>query len=242
VRAAVGYEPDFIRELLSIHRGGGDSAAVTEVNFRCWIVRSKQHEQAFFLKRFPREYTLHDVGRYLRCSRVDRAWRAAHLFPRLGLPTPKAVGTILAAEAGTPVEYVITTWVPHGMPFHHRLRAAADPETRTDMLQEFARHLRYCHDVGIHLRDLVTNVLTQESAEGRRYWLTDLDQFYPFRGVTRSRLLRQMRQLARWTGPFSEEEITAIVTSYLGISSGRLFALLSETLRSTPATPKMERD
>ncbi|MBN1460719.1 MAG: hypothetical protein JXA57_14385 [Armatimonadetes bacterium] len=236
VRAAADYEPDLIRDLFLVHRGQSDSASITEVNFRCWILRPRQHEGAFFLKRFPRRHALHDMERYLHCSRVDRAWRAAHLFPRLGLLTPKATGTILTTEAGAPVEYLITEWVSDGLSFHHRLRATADSKTRSDMLQEFARQLRYCHDRGIYLRDLVTNVLTQESAEARQYWLTDLDQFHPLRGVTRGRLLHQIRQLARWTAPLTEEEITAIVTSYLGISSGRLFALLSETLRSTPAS------
>lgn len=239
VRAAADYEPDLIRDLFLVHRGGSDSARITEVNFRCWILRPREHEDAFFLKRFPRRHALHDMERYLRCSRVDRAWRAAHLFPRLGLLTPKAAGTILTTEAGAPVEYLVTAWVPDGLSFHHRLRAAADLKTRGDMLQEFARQLRYCHDRGIYLRDLVTNVLTQDSQEGRRYWLTDLDQFHPVRGVTRGRLLHQLRQLARWTSPLTETEVTAIVTSYLGVASGRLFTLLCETLRSTPAAPEM---
>jgi hypothetical protein len=242
VRAAASYEPDFIRTLSAVHRGDSESGTATEVNFRCWIVCLEGETQGFFLKRFPRRHVLHDLERYLRCSRVDRAWRAGHLFPRLGLLTPKPVGTVLTSEGGEPVEYFIMEWLPDGRSYHRRLRAAADPQTRTRMLQEFARHLRHCHDQGIYLRDLVTNVLTRESPQGLQYWLTDLDQFHPLRRVTRSRLLHQMRQLARWAAPLTEEEIAAIVSSYLGVSSGHLAEVLSDTLRSTPTAPAPEGD
>jgi len=234
VRAAAGYSPEFVRTLLALRRGKSAVGTVEEINFRCVVISPAGSDQRFFFKDSPRGHALHDIERALHCSRVDRAWRAAHFLPRLGILTPRPVGTILAAEGGKPIEYLATEWLPDALPYHLRLRAAEGLETRRRMLEEFARHLRRWHDCGIYLRDLVTNVLTRESPGGIEYWLTDLDQLHPYRRVTKGRLLHQIRQLARWTGPLSKEEAEIILRGYLGEVTGRGARAIQEALLTTP--------
>ena len=234
VRAAAGYSPELVRALLALQRGKSDAGTVEEINFRCVVISPAGSDQRFFFKDFPRGHALHDIERSLHCSRVDRAWRAAHLLPRLGVLTPRPVGTILATESEEPIEYLITEWLPDALPYHARVRAVEGLETRRQMLEEFARHLRRWHDCGIYLRDLVTNVLTRQSPDGIEYWLTDLDQLHPYRRVTRKRLLHQIRQLARWTGPLSKEEAEIILRGYLGEVTGRGARAIQEALLTTP--------
>jgi len=234
VRAAAGYSPELVRALLALQRGESDAGTVEEINFRCVVISPADSDQRVFFKDFPRGHALHDIERALHCSRVDRAWRAAHLLPRLGILTPHPVGTILATEAGKPVEYLATEWLPDALPYHLRLRAVEGLETRRRMLGEFARHLRRWHDCGIYLRDLVTNVLTRQSPGGIEYWLTDLDQLHPYRRVTRKRLIHQIRQLARWTGPLSKEETEIILRAYLGDMEGRGGRAIEQALLTTP--------
>jgi len=234
VRAASGYSPELVRTLLALRRGESEAGTVEEVNFRCAVVTPADTQQRFFLKEFPRRHALHDIERALRCSRVDRAWRAAHLLPRLGILTPRPVGTILATEGGEPIEYLATEWLPDALPYHVRLRAVEGLETRRRMLEEFARHLRRWHDCGLYLRDLVTNVLTRESPGGIEYWLTDLDQLHPIRRLTRTRILHQMAQLARWTGPLTEWESGTIISACFGRVNQRNYDRLESVLLTTP--------
>jgi len=234
VRAAAGYTPELVRALVALRRGESKAGDVEEVNFRCHVITPAGGEQRFFLKDSPRGHALHDVERMLRCSRVDRAWRAAHLLPRMGIRTPAPVGTALARGEGKPMEYLVTEWLPDALPYHIRLRRTHDPAGRARMLREFALRLRYWHDSGIYLRDLVTNVLTRESAQGWEYWLTDLDQLHPIRLVTRKRLLHQMAQLARWTGPLTEREAETIAAAYFGRASERTIEVVAEVLLNTP--------
>ena len=226
VRAAAGRSPELIRNLLALYRGEPTSihGTVASINFRCAAIALPDTGERFFLKQFPRQHALHDVERLLRCSRVDRAWRAAHLLPQLGVLTPLAVGTAAArAQDGRIVEYLATEWLDGALPFPERLRMAReDRRTRLALLCEFAKHLRGWHDLGIYLRDLVKNVLLRETPDGRCYWLTDLDGLHPYRSLTRSRVLRHMRQLARWAGPMTPEETAAICQEYLGEVTGTL--------------------
>ena len=239
VRAAAGYTPDFVRTLLAMRRGESDAGTVERINFRCVIISPAGSDQRFFFKDFPRGHALHDIERAVRCSRVDRAWRAAHLLPRLGILTPRPVGTILSTEGGEPIEYLATEWLPNALPYHVRLRTADSTETRSRMLDEFARHLRRWHDCGIYLRDLVTNVLTRESPNGIEYWLTDLDQLHPYRRVTQKRLLHQIRQLARWTGPLGKEEAEIILRGYLGELAGKGARAIEQALLTTPPADRV---
>ena len=234
VRAAVGYTPDLLRALAALRRGESDAGSVEQVNFRCAIITPAGDDRRFFFKEFPREHALHDFERALRCSRVDRAWRAAHLLPQFGILTPKAVGTALARRGSEPVEYLATEWLPDAIPYHMRLRSVRDRGQRVAMLTEFARHLRHWHDCGLYLRDLVTNVLTRESPSGLEYWLTDLDQTHPIRRLTRKRLLHQMAQFARWTGPLTEWEAGAIISACLGRVNERNYDRLESVLLNTP--------
>jgi hypothetical protein len=248
---------------------------VERINFRCAAITLKEGSGAasaayagggerYFFKEFPRGHALHDVDRALRCSRVDRAWRAAHLLPRLGILTPRAVGTAFCrSEDGRPTEYLATEWVEGAVPYHLRLRAVGDDAAaRSARLREFASQMRRWHDCGVYLRDLVTNVLTRESEGGSagatpplagsgllasggfaaaqmEYWLTDLDQLHPYRRLTRGRILHQMRQLARWSGPLDAQEARAIVVSYLGAAGSRIAEAVEEVLLTTePAQPR----
>lgn len=241
VRAAVGRDPELVRLLLEVYRGGAevDAGRMERINFRCAAITVGACGERVFFKEFPRVHALHDVERMLRCSRVDRAWRAAHLLPRLGILTPGAVGTAVArSEGGPSMEYLATEWVEGAMPYHLRLREAGEGgEARMNLLCGFAGRLRSWHDCGVYLRDLVTNVLTRESADGVEYWLTDLDQLHPVRRLTGGRLLHQMRQLARWSGPLTREEAGAIVARYFGGPGGRMADLVEEALLTTEPAP-----
>ncbi len=233
VRAARGCEPELIRGLVALRRGESREGEVEEVNFRCRAITPAGGEQRFFFKDFPRKHVLHDVERAFRCSRVDRAWRGAHLLPRLGILTPAPVGTAFARVDGRPTEYLVTEWVQHTVPYYLRLREARDEERRARMLGEFARQMRCWHDCGVYLRDLVKNVLTRESPEGMQYWLTDLDQLHPRKLLTRGRALQQMRQLAYWSGPLTGDEAEAIVVSYLGAGGSGIARAMREALLTT---------
>jgi hypothetical protein len=163
VRAAAGYRPELVRRLLALRRGEAEEGEIEEVNFRCVVIRPAGEERRFFFKEFPRQHALHDVERVLRCSRVDRAWRAAHLLPPMGILTPAPVGTAIAVGEAGATEYLATEWLPEAVPYHVRLRDVAGEAERREMLCEFARHLRHWHDCGIYMRDLVTNIVTRSS-------------------------------------------------------------------------------
>jgi hypothetical protein len=234
VRAAAGYRPELVRRLLALRLGEAADGEIEEVNFRCTVIRPADEEQRFFFKDFPRQHALHDLERVLRCSRVDRAWRAAHVLPPMGTLTPAPVGTAIAVGEAGATEYLATEWLPEAVPYHMRLRHVAGEAERREMLCEFARHLRYWHDCGIYMRDLVTNIVTRSSPAGLEYWLTDLDQIHPIKRVTRKRLRHQMRQLARWSGPLSRNEAAAIIEAYLGRRTGALARAIEDDLLGTP--------
>lgn len=238
VRAARGYSPDLVRTLVLARRGDAapEGAEIEEINFRC--VRIGLPEAgSFFVKDFPRGHLLHDLERAARCSRVDRAWRAAHLLPRIGVLTPRAVGTAEVREPeGARIAHLVTEWLPGALPYHLRLRAAREPDARRELLTGFARQMRRWNDLGIYLRDLVKNVLTRSSAGGVEYWLTDLDQLHPVRRLTRRRLLHQTRQFARWSAPLMEEDARAVLLSYLGTEAGRTASVVREALLTPPPT------
>jgi hypothetical protein len=231
--AAAGYSADLVRRLVALRRGEDDAGTVEAINFRSTKIAARGDDRAFFVKDFPRGHALNDLEQALRCSRIDRAWRAAHLLPPLGLLTPAPVGRASLNRGPEPMEYLVTAWVPDCLSYHLRLRTASG-DARARMLHEFARNLRRWHDAGVYLRDLVTNVLTRESPAGLEYWLTDLDQLHPYRRITRGRLFHQMRQLARWTGPLTQPEAALIVSAYLGNDQGRLASALQEILLTTP--------
>ena len=241
VRAAAGRDPDLVRRLVALYRGeaGAEAGSVETINFRCAVITLAGSSERLFFKEFPRHHRLHDVERALRCSRVDRAWRAAHLLPRLGILTPRAVGTAFARlEDGRPMEYLATEWLDGAAPYHMRVHElSGDSAARIALLGEFARQLRLWHDCGVYLRDLVKNVLTRWSEGGLEYWLTDLDQIHPARRVTTGRLLHQMRQLAHWTGPLAADEADAIVVSYLGDARDRMASLIKDVLLTTAPAP-----
>lgn len=237
LRAAAGYTPSLVRELVALRRGDSATGEVREINYRCRVITPAGGNRRFFLKDFPRGHALHDIERALRCSRVDRAWRAAHLLPRLGILTPAPVGAAVATVEGQPMEYLVTEWLPDAVPYHVRLREVRGQDDRARMLRDFSLHLRRWHDCGIYLRDLVTNVLTRESAQGWEYWLTDLDQLHPLKRITRKRLLHQMVQLARWTGPLTEWEADTIAMAYLGRGSERAVNAITQALLVTPPAP-----
>jgi len=220
VRAAVGWPPELIRTLLALYRGeeAAGAGTVEPINFRCAAITLAKTRERFFFKQFPRRHALHDLERALRCSRADRAWRAAHLLPELGILTPRAVGTATArANDGSVVEYLATEWLEGAATLPERLRRAGDNlSARMVLLREFAQHLSYWHERGVYLRDLVKNVLVREKRGARSYWLTDLDGLHPYRRLTRSRVLHTMRQLSHWAGPISPQEAAAICEEYLG--------------------------
>ncbi len=232
VRAAVGYESDLIHTLLTLYRKETDAGSVEQVNFRCAIVTPDGENRKFFVKEFPHNRPLHGLETAIRCSRVDRAWRAAHLLPSFGLLTPRAVGSAVAKEPAC--EYLITEWLPEARPYHQRLREVNNQGVRLAMLTEFAHFLHKQHKLGIYLRDLVTNVLTRETPDGREYWLTDLDQLHPIRRLTRKRILHQMSQVARWTGPLTEEEVGAIISTCFGPVKKNYYERVESVLFSTP--------
>ena len=220
VRAAAGVSPELVAALVARHRGeesGGDGQ-VERINFRCSRVRLEG--SAYFVKEFPRARLLHDLERILRCSRADRAWRAGHLLPHLGVPTPRPVGTAHVRHPGqSPVEYLATEWLSDARPFPRLLRGQRG-EARAELLGEFVGELRRWRARGIYLRDLVKNVLVTEGERGRTYWLTDLDGLHPLRRPTFRRLLHHLSQLAHWAGPLSPEETELICKRALGEAAG----------------------
>ena len=234
VRAAKGRSTDLLRSLLAAYGGEATEGvgAVEEINYRCAAITVAGTGERIFFKEFPREHWLHGVESGLRCSRADRAWRAAHLLPRLGVLTPRALGTVRTQTVeGAAVEYLATEWLDGAVPFPERLRAAGEEAgTRAAMLREMARELRGWHALGIYLRDVVKNVLVREEESGRSYWLTDLDSLHPYRWVTRKRVLRVMRQLRHWAGPVSREEAHAICEAYLRQSEGPVACSMMEAL------------
>ena len=237
VRAAAGYDPELVRTLLLIYRGESAGGEARKINHRCAEIRlasgrpAQDPEGRFFFKEFPWRDAWHGVERFLRLSRVDRAWRAAHLLPRFGINTPPAVGTVIArGPGGRVVEYLATEWLDGARPFPDAVRGAKSAEERLTLLCEFARSLRFWHDQGVYLRDLVKNVLVRDGESGRSYWLTDLDSLHPYRWVTRKRLLRVMRQLGHWAGPLSREEAHAVCEAYLGNTEGPLACSMIEGL------------
>ena len=234
VRGAKGRSTDLLRSLLAAYRGEATEGveAVEEINYRCAAITVADTGERLFFKEFPRQHWLHGVESGLGCSRVDRAWRAAHLLPRLGVLTPPAVGTVRAQTVeGEAVEYLATEWLDGAVPFPERLRTAGEEAgTRAAMLREMAGEMRGWHELGIYLRDLVKNVLVREEESGRSYWLTDLDSLHPYRWVTRKRVLRVMRQLRHWAGPVSREEAHAVCEAYLGNREGTLACSMMEAL------------
>jgi hypothetical protein len=230
VRSAAGLSPDLMYKLVMLYRGEREDGGVERLNFRCAKVTVSGSDEAFFVKAFPRHHALHDLERWLRCSRVDRAWRAAHLLPRLGVLTPKAVGTALmrGGDSGV-VEYLATVWLEGAVPFPQMLSDLRG-EARAQAVGEFAQAMRGWHARGIYLRDLVKNVLVTERGGVRRYWLTDLDGLHPFRRVNRRRLLHHMRQLRHWTGPLRPAEMQVICEAYLGRPRGKMAEMIREAL------------
>jgi len=236
VRAARGYPPELVRTLLALYLGRAEEGAgsMERLKYRCGRVTPAGQSDAFFFKEFPRHHFAHDVERHLHLSRVDRAWRAAHLLPRLGLLTPRAVGTAQGRACdGTVMEYLATEWLEDAVPFPQALRLAGDDtEARAARLHEFAHLLRDCHRRGIYVRDFVKNVLVQEQGGTRSYWLTDLDGLHPFRRVTRRRVLFHMAQLAYYC-PLSEEEARLVCETYLGTAEGEWAGRVREALQAT---------
>ena len=225
VRAAAGCDPEFVRTLLLIHRGESTVGQVRRINHRCAEVVLPEGRR-FFVKEFPWHHRFHDLERGLRLSRVDRAWRAAHLLPRFGINTPRAVGTAVARdERGRPIEYLATEWLDGARPFPEVVGASKTKEERLTLLCEFAHHLRQWHEHGVYLRDLVKNVLvvgarpavpasSRDQSISGRYWLTDLDGLHPVKSVSRARVLHHMRQLAHHVGPLTAAEADAVCASY----------------------------
>jgi hypothetical protein len=211
VRAMPDYLPGFIGDLVTLCQDGSEQ--VERINFRCARILVSGRDERFFVKEFPRLRAIHDLERRLRCSRVDRAWRAGHLLPKLGVSTPRPIGTAQSrATDGAVTEYLITEWLESARGFTD-LIAAAGRDERRELLAEFTGEMSRWHDLGIYLRDLVKNVLITVEAGQRRYWLTDLDGLHPIRWPSRARVLFHMRQLAHWVKP-TAEEATLIATSY----------------------------
>ena len=226
VRAAAGCEPDLIRTLLLTYRGESAAGEARRINHRCAEIAVP--EGRFFCKEFPRRHRFHDLERWLRLSRADRAWRAAHLLPRLGINTPQAVGTAVArAPDGRPIEYLATEWLEGARPFPEVVHAAKTKEQRLSLLCEFARHLRQWHDQGVYLRDLVKNVLVTETDGKMAYWLTDLDGLHPAKSVGRGRVLWHMRQLVHHVGALTAGEADAVCASYADQKDGEIAKVLT---------------
>jgi hypothetical protein len=237
-RAARGYSTDLVRTLHAVYVGKADAEAGTmeRVNYRCGRITLAGEPGAFFFKEFPRHHAAHDLERRLRLSRVDRAWRAAHLLPKLGLLTPRAVGTVTRADIGGEVtEYLATEWLPGGLPFPQALRLLGDaPEARAALLREFTELMRRAHAQGVYLRDLVKNVLVREEEGVRAYWLTDLDGVHPIRRVNRRRILFHLGQLAYYC-PMSEEEAGLVCEAYVGTTQGEWAGKAREALTGEQA-------
>lgn len=232
LRAARGRAPETVRAAIAQYCHGADG--VERVNFRCARVRLTGSAEALFVKEFPQVHRLHKVERWVRCSRVDRAWRAGHLLPLLGILTPRPVGTAYATAAdGVATEYLVTEWLESAASFPDVLRNAGPP-ARAALLGEFAGRMRGWHSLGLYVRDLVKNVLVTNENGARQYWLTDLDGLHPIRWPNRDRMLFHLRQLAHWARPLTREEAEMIAGSYLagagGQSEGSLSAIVATLL------------
>ena len=228
LRAARGYRPELIRELLQVYRQQSPEGTLERVNFRSGSITLPDSSARFFIKEFPWHHRAHDVERALRLSRADRAWRAAHLLPRMNILTPKAVGTAqVRGENGKVIEYLVTEWLEGSRPFPEALKAAGeDRERRAVLLQEFAAQMRLWHRRAVYSRDLVRNVLVRENS----YWLTDLDGVHPIRRVNAPRILFHLRQLAYWSQPWHPEEVELILQTYLGSIEGKWAESVREAL------------
>ena len=237
-RAARGYSPEFLRTLLAIYLGqAGDEVGTLErVNFRCGRITVPGQPAGFFFKEFPRHHFAHDLERRLRLSRVDRAWRAAHLLPKMGLLTPRAVGTVQRPDpGGEMMEYLATEWFGGGLPYPEALHlVGGDPDARAARLREFIALMGRCHDRGVYLRDLVKNVLVRDDAGQRTYWLTDLDGLHPIRRITRRRLLFHLGQLAYYC-PLTQDEAQLVCSTYLGTTRGDWAGKVLEALTAEQA-------
>lgn len=217
VRAAPGFSPDLIRTLLAVYRGESDAGKAEQIKPSCGRVALAADSTPFFVKEFPSRGRANDLERWARLSRGERAWRAAHLLPEAGLPTPRAIGAGQArGPNGRVVEYLVTEWLEGARPFPRALAAA---EARAELLREFAAFMRRTHRADIYTRDLVKNVLVVESEGARRYWLCDLDGLHPYRRVTAKRILFHMRQLAHHARP-TISEARLICETYLGTTEG----------------------
>jgi hypothetical protein len=217
VRAARGYSPELIRTLLAVYRGESDAGEAEQIKPSCGRVTLAGHADPFFVKEFPSRGRANDLERWARLSRGERAWRAAHLLPRAGLPTPRAIGGGQArGPDGRVVEYLVTEWLEAARPFPRALEAA---EARAGLLREFAAFMRQTHRADIYTRDLVKNVLVVEGEGARRYWLCDLDGLHPYRRITANRILFHMRQLGHHARP-TISEARLICEAYLGTTEG----------------------
>jgi len=233
IRAAAAYKPEFVHALIDLYHSKSAAGQVKTVNFRSKIVTPNGSTKRYFVKEFVKYHALHDLERAIRYTRADRVWRAAYLLPTLGFLTPPPVGlAVISDSTGEATDYVVTEMVEGGIPYHERVMPLSG-HARRAMLHEFVIYLRQLHDSSIYLRDLLTNVLTRESGGNLEYWLTDLDQFHPYRRITRKRLLHHMFQLARWTGPLSEDETNDIVATYAGTKKGSLPRAIKRVLTTT---------
>lgn len=220
VRAARGYSPELVRALVAVYRGESQEGEAEPVKPSCGRVTLTDQERPFFVKEFPSRHRANDLERWARLSRGERSWRAAHLLPRVGIATPRAIGLGHARRAdGRAMEYLVTEWLDGARQFPKAL-AAGGAEARAALLGEFAGFMRQCHRGDIYTRDLVKNVLVMESGGERQYWLCDLDGLHPYRRVTAKRILFHMRQLAHHARP-TITEARLICEAYLGTTKGR---------------------
>jgi hypothetical protein len=241
VRAAAGYPPELVAELVSCSLDE-DSPLVQMVNFRSRIVAYGEPVRRFFVKEYPHLNAWHGLERVLRCARVDRAWAAAQVLPKLGFLTPPPVGMVVRPQQGRgTIAYGITEMIEEALPFHRRL-LPLEGEARQARLREYVEQMRRWHDVSVYLHDLLPNVLTKQRADEWDYYLTDLDQLHPYRRLTRKRLLHQFYHLARWTGPLSEEEQRMVVQTFAGEITGALARDLFRVLAETLPSPSLGRN
>jgi len=238
VRSARGYSPEFLRTLLAIYLGkaAAEVGTMERVNFRCGRITVPGQPTEFFFKEFPRHHFAHDLERRVRLSRVDRAWRAAHLLPRMGLLTPRAVGTVQRPDVGGEMmEYLATEWFGGGLPFPDALSlVGSDLDARAVRLREFTELMGRCHDRGVYLRDLVKNVLVKDEVGQRTYWLTDLDGLHPIRRINRRRILFHLGQLAYYC-PLTQDEARFVCDTYLGTTQGEWAGEVLGTLTAEQA-------
>jgi len=237
--AARGSSPELVRALVALHRGDRRVAggAVEVINFRCTRVTPAGSQGSFFVKEFPRLHWAHDLERRLGCSRVDRAWRAGHLLPRLGALTPRPVGGAqFRAGDGAVIEYLATEWIEGASAFPQLLNGL-ERQARAGALRQFARHLRRWHALGIYLRDLVKNVLVSQTETASRYWLTDLDGLHPIRWPDRRRVLHHMSQVHHWVGPLESAEAELVCAAYLGETHSPFAQRLLAALTSASTAP-----